>query len=90
MDKPWFDAETGVIKLDEYVAEMPSFKKIMADDQVSDDEMMQHCTRVTEALRELEAALTPEQKTLATTALCELAVFYALQRYREINQPLVR
>ncbi len=82
MDKPWFDPKTGVLMLDEYIAEMPSFKKIMADNVVTDDEILTHASRVTELLRQLEAALPADVKPLATEALCELAVLYALHRLR--------
>ncbi len=84
MDKPWFDPKTGILMLDEYVAEMPSFKKIMADNVVTDDEILTHADRVTELLHQLEGALPANVKPLATEAITELAVLYALHRLREV------
>ena len=39
MEKPWFDAETGVVLLDDYVMEMDSYKKIAEDSVVTDAEI---------------------------------------------------
>ena len=82
MTKPWFDPDTGMLRLDEYVAAMPSFKKIIADEVITDDEIVGHAQHVTTLLKQLEAALPADVKLLATEALCELAVLYALQRTR--------
>jgi len=80
MKRPWFDDETGLLKLDEYVQSMPSFRTIMEDGVVTDAELDQHALRVVELLRELERRLPAELQELSTEALCELAVLYALQR----------
>ncbi len=82
MNKPWFDPEIGLLLLDEYVADMPSFQKIAADQLVTEEEFAEHTRRVVGLLRTLEETLSPEQQSLATDALCELAVFYALARMR--------
>ena len=82
-DRPWFDPETGFLLLDEYIAEMPSFLKIMEDGIVTDEELAQQALRVTALLKELEAALLPAAKAVATEALCELAVLHAIQQSRE-------
>jgi len=82
MNRPWFDPETGLLMLDEYVLQMPSFKKIMADDRITEDEVMEQAAAVTDKLKQLDAALSPELKSLATDALCELAVLYAVVRLR--------
>ena len=87
MIRPWFDAETGVLKLDEYVEAMPSFQKVVQDGLVTDDELEQHALRVVGLLRQLDERLPDDLKALATAALCELAVLYALQR-RHCEQPL--
>jgi len=86
MNKPWFDPETGLLLLDEYVAEMPSFQKITADQLVTDEEFTEHAHRVVNLLKALEETFSPEQKSLATDALCELAVLYALARIRTMQK----
>lgn len=82
MDKPWFDPQTGMLLFDEYVAEMLSFKKIMADGVITGGELTEQAQKVTSLLRELDATLAPAAKQLVTEALCELAVLYALHRKR--------
>ena len=82
MNKPWFDPQTHVLLLDEYVTEMASYQQAVADEVITDEELTAQAHKVTALLQELEDALTPETKELATRALCELAVLSALQRKR--------
>lgn len=86
MSRPWFDHETGMLRLDEYVAEMPSFRRIMADATASDDELAEHAERTVALLRRLDERLDPETRELATDALCELTVLHALMRHRAALQ----
>jgi hypothetical protein len=80
-----FDPETGVLALDERVAEMPSFRRIVADEVVSDAELAEHAERVVVLLRRLEAELPPAAHALLTEALCELAVLNALYDRRAMG-----
>ncbi len=79
MDKPWFDPQTGTLMLDEYVAEIDSYRRIVEDEVITDAELVEQTQRVASLLRRLEETLSPEAKSLATEALCELAVLNALQ-----------
>ena len=79
MDKPWFDEQTGTLLLDEYVVEMDSYRRIVEDETISDDELVEQTRRVTSLLQQLELALSPEAKAVATEALGELAVLNTLQ-----------
>jgi flagellin-specific chaperone FliS len=79
MDKPWFDQETGTLMLDEYVVEMDSYRRIVEDEAITDDELVEQTQRVTSLFQQLEETLSPEAKALATEALGELAVLNALQ-----------
>ena len=78
MNRPWFDHETGTLLLDEYVAVMPSFQRIMADGVVTPAEVHEQAERTIERLKQLESLLSPEARIVATDALCELAVLHAL------------
>ncbi|MGE5391258.1 MAG: hypothetical protein ACM3PE_09375 [Deltaproteobacteria bacterium] len=80
MEKPWFDPETGILLLDEYVAESPSFIKIMEDGIVTPGEVMEQSQRVVELMKELEGKLDPATKELVTQVLSELCVLYAVSR----------
>jgi hypothetical protein len=78
-DKPWFDPETGTLLLDEYVVEVDSYRRIVEDETITDAELVEQTQRVASLLRQLEEALTPEAKAIATEAFSELAVLNALQ-----------
>jgi flagellin-specific chaperone FliS len=79
MDKPWFDQESGTLMLDEYIVEMDSYRRIVEDETITDAELVEQTQRVASLLRQLEEALSPEAKAIATEALGELAVLNALQ-----------
>ena len=79
MDKPWFDPQTGTLLLDEYVAELDSYRRIVEDGTITDAELAEQTQRVTSLLQQLEGSLSPEVKAIATVALGELTVLNALQ-----------
>jgi hypothetical protein len=81
-DRPWFDQETDVLLIDEYIVEMDSYKRIVRDGKITDTELLEQTLRVATLLRELEEALSPEAKALATEAFGEVAVLNALQALR--------
>jgi hypothetical protein len=82
MDRPWFDRETDVLLLDEYIVEMDSYKRIVEDGKITDTELLEQTLRVVTLLRQLEEALSPEAKALVTEAVGEMAVLNALQALR--------
>ncbi len=86
MNRPWFDPETGLLLLDAYVVELPSYRAILADSVVTNDEVVEQGHRVVELLARLERMLSPEAQMLATEALCELAVLYALERVHGLQE----
>ena len=61
MDRPWFDQETDVLLIDEYIVEMDSYKRIVEDGKITDTELLEQTLRVTTLLRELEEALAGGQ-----------------------------
>jgi hypothetical protein len=65
--------------LDEYVVEMESYRRIVEDETITDAELVEQTRRVTSLLQQLELALSPEAKAVATEALGELAVLNTLQ-----------
>jgi len=79
MDRPWFDPQTGTLMLDEYVAEMDSYRRIVEDETITDAEFVEQTQRVASLLRQLEEALSPEAKAIATEALGQVTVLNALQ-----------
>jgi len=78
MTKPWFDAETGHILFDEYVADSPTYRAIERDKVVTEEELAQQAMHVISLLQRLQSELRPELQELAGDAFCELAVLHAL------------
>jgi hypothetical protein len=87
MTQPWFDPESGALLLDEYVLARPSFRKVMEDGVVTDEEVTEQAHRVVSLMRSLETMLPPEARCVATDVLCEIAVLYALERQHETSNP---
>ncbi len=85
MTRPWFDAQSNMLLIDEYVTSMPSFQKAMADTVVTHEELELQSTRTVELLKQLESMLSPEAQAVATDALCELAVLFALQYQQSLQ-----
>ena len=81
-EKPWFDQETDVLLIDEYIVEMDSYQRIVEDGKITDTELLEQTLRVVTLLRQLEEALSPEAKDLATEAFGEMVVLNALQALR--------
>ncbi|MBP7937805.1 MAG: hypothetical protein KA354_24460 [Phycisphaerae bacterium] len=82
MTTPWFDPETGALRLDEYVVRNPSFQAIMADGVVTDEELAAQSQRTLQLLRDLDGRLPDALRDLATEALVEMAVLHAVQLHR--------
>ena len=82
MARPWFDAASGDLLLDRYVMERPSYQRIVADAQVTDEELAEQAQRVSGLLGELETTLPPDARDALTEALAELAVLNELYQKR--------
>lgn len=75
----------GILNLDETVMEMASFKKIMEDGIVTDEELMQQADQVVALLHRIEDTCTAEQSALVKEMLSELSVLYAVYHYKELQ-----
>ena len=82
MGRPWFDADTGDLVIDRYVMDTPSYQRVMADEQVTDDELSAQARRVSDQLSTVEKLLPPEARDALTDAMTELAVLNALYQKR--------
>lgn len=78
-----FDSETGYLLLDEVVESKDSFKKIMEDGIITDEEMEDQVNRVIDRLKTMEEILSDNEKTLVLDAISELAVLYEMNARRE-------
>jgi hypothetical protein len=83
MDLPWFDEQSGTVLLDDYVVTRESYRRITADQEITEAEVSEQVRKVTGLLKQLEGMLTADVKKVATDALCELAVLHVLRTQRQ-------
>ena len=85
-----FDKE-GILNIDELVAQRPTFRKIMEDQIVTDDELTNQANQKTPILnacavqKKLEQTLSPGQLSEVENLLAEMSVLYAIHQYKEIQ-----
>ena len=72
----FFD-ETGTLNLDELILNHPSFKKIMADGVVTQEELTEQGQQVTYLLKKMEQTLSPDQIDQVRELLAEISVLVA-------------
>ena len=80
----FFDVN-GLLNLDDTVLEMPSFKKIISDGVVSDEEIMEQSAKVVGLLHKAEQELSEAQVALVKETLAEMSVLYAAYYYKELQ-----
>ena len=81
--KRLFDEKNDFLILDEIVYEKESFKAIVQDGVVSDDEIMKQSEVVISLLKRIEAELNDEQEEMVIDAISELAVLYQINSLRK-------
>ena len=74
----FFD-ESGTLNIDDIILEQPSFKKIMEDGVVTDEELAEQKERVIDLLKKLEHNLSPEQIDQVRELLAEISVLVAVR-----------
>lgn len=72
----FFD-ETGSLNLDELILQQPSFRQIMADGVVTQEELTEQGLRVTNLLKQMEQSLSPAQIDQVRELLAEISVLVA-------------
>ncbi len=77
----FFD-ENGILDLDEMIVRHDSFKKIMEDGIVTDEELKEQSDKIVGILRRMEKKYSPEQLAEIKELLVESSVLYAVyQQY---------
>ena len=82
----WFDDKSNEPKFGQYVEQMDSWQKALADGQVQPEELQRQMQRVADLLRALEPKLSDELHKQVTEVLHELAVFYGMVRMVELTE----
>ncbi len=79
--KSLFD-DNGFLRLDEIVYEMPSYKRIMEDAMITDEEIIQQSNVVLNLLKQMDQQVGDDDKKLLIDIICEMAVLYTLNSKR--------
>ena len=80
----FFD-ETGTLNIDELILQQPSFRKIMEDGVVTEEEIAEQKERVIALLKKFEQESTPEQIDQVRELLAEISVLIAVRQIRDVN-----
>ena len=80
-----FFNEEGILNIDEIVVNHASFKNIMKDGVVTEDEIQNQSDKVVAMLRDMEAKYSEEQLTEIKNLLVESSVLYAVYNFYSIQ-----
>ena len=80
-----FFYEKGILNIDELVASNNSYKKIMEDGIVTDEELKEQSDKVLAILRNIEQKHTDEELKEIKELLTESSVLYAIYQYYSIQ-----
>lgn len=80
-----FFNEKGILNIDEWVANNDSFKKIMEDGIVTDEEVKAQSDKVVSILKEIEAKYTEAQLTEIKNLLAETSVLYVVYQLNALQ-----
>lgn len=80
----FFD-ENGILNIDEVVVNQDSFKKIMEDGVVTEQEIKQHADKVVSMLQGIEQSCSAEQATQVKELLAEACVLFAAHHVYSIQ-----
>lgn len=83
----FFD-ETGLLNIEDFILEQPSFKRIMADGIVTEEELNEQSNQIIGLLREIEKTATPEMIEQISKLLAEISVLIAARSVYEKQQKL--
>lgn len=78
--------ENGMFCLDERIAAQSSFRKIMEDNRVTDEELAAQAELVISLLQRIEKSFTPDQLAEVEELLTEMGVLYAIHHHKEMQE----
>lgn len=78
-----FDENTGLLRLDEVVCTLDSFRQITGDNQITEEEIIAQHDRVVSLLRRVDSQLADADRDLVISAIAELAALYQLAMRKE-------
>lgn len=80
-----FFNEKGILNIDEMVANNDSFKRIMEDNTVDENEIKEQSDKVVAMLHQMEKEFSEEQLLKVKELLVETSLLYAIYNYYSIQ-----
>ncbi len=80
-----FFSKEGILNIDEMVVNNASFKSIMEDGVVTEDEIKTQSEKVVAILHDMEAKYSEEQLSEIKALLVESSVLYAVYNFHSIQ-----
>lgn len=80
-----FFNEKGILNIDEMIVKNPSFKKIMEDGEITDEEIKAQSDKVIAMLHDMEARYNEDQLAEIKGLLIESSVLYAVFNIHSIR-----
>ena len=77
----------GNLNIEDIVANQPSFKHIIEDGIITEEEIEEQSQRVVAKIKEIEAIATPEVKEKMRELLAEMSVMVAISNLKDITAP---
>jgi hypothetical protein len=81
----FFD-ENGMFRLDEIALESATFRKMMEDNIVTDEEVNEQSELVITLFRRMEESFNAEELSLIAEAVTQLGVLHAVTQYQQIQE----
>lgn len=80
--------ENGMLNIGDIVANHPSYKAIMDDGIVTDDELKSQADATIAALRRLQTLCNEEQQSAIADAIAEMSVLFAAYHHHQLQEIL--
>lgn len=77
--------KNGILNISDIVVNHPSYKAIMEDGIVTDDELKQQANAAVVSLRRLQELCSEEQQSAIVDAISEMAVLFAAYHNYELQ-----
>ena len=75
----------GNLNIEDIVANQPSFKRIIEDGIITEEEIEEQSQRVVAEIKEIEAIATPEVKEKMRELLAEMSVLVAISNLKDVT-----
>lgn len=77
----------GNLNIEDLVVNQPSFKRIIEDGIITEEEIEEQSQRVVTKIKEIEAIATPEVKEKMRELLAEMSVLVAISNLKDVANP---